>query len=175
MSTPKAHCQRISLCVALLSALIATTSPAEPKQGTGMNNDDHSQAAFDVLAAAVARNDIGRLEVVWLPASILTRSAMTPHRLEASFRYKIVARDMSTGLLRKELAQVLSSVKVYRETRMADLRWGVIFFGRNGERVGAVYVAKNGEQGAVNDIPCRLEGGLLGWLRGIFKGLDQFN
>jgi hypothetical protein len=52
---------------------------------------------------------------------------------------------------------------------MADLRWGIIFYGLDDNRVGAIYFDKTGSRGSVESSPVSFNGGIFKWLDGNFS------
>jgi hypothetical protein len=150
------------LLYAVLTSGCAQDHDAKP------TNDFQSQV--DALAAKLAKGEITKMEVLQIPASVLTQGAVTPEKLERAFFYKLTIRDVRYEPLRPRLAKAAQSVRVQPDTDMTDLRWGVIFYGLDGARVGAVYFDRWGTRGAVGDSPVSFKGDFFKWLSGTFSG-----
>jgi hypothetical protein len=153
---------RIVFCILLLSATtIAST------QGSDLDGSNKTQVHVDSLAAKLANGDIEAVEILRIPAHVLTRTAITPEMIEKQFHYKLTIRHI--GAYRKELAAALKSTKVELEPGMPDIRWGMIFYDAQDRRMGAVYFDKKGRYGAVGDIPVSFKGELFKWLNRSFS------
>ena len=53
---------------------------------------------------------------------------------------------------------------------MPDVRWGIVFYGRDQARVGALYLDRWGRDGAVAGSPVSFRGKLFHWLADNFSG-----
>jgi hypothetical protein len=128
-----------------------------------------AQSQADALAAKMAKGEIGKVEILQIPARILTRTRITPEMLEKQFHYKLTIRDIRGGVHQQKLADALQSVAVRPEQEMPDLRWGVIFYGLDDSRVAGFYFDKTGGRGGVDGTPVSFKGGLFKWLDGNFS------
>lgn len=128
-----------------------------------------AQSQIDALATKLANREIVRVEILQIPARILTRTRVTPEMLENQFHYKLIIRDVRGEVYQEELTQVTKSVTVRPEGEMPDLRWAVIFYGLDDARVGALYFDKSGSRGGVGDTPVSFAGGFSRWLDGNFS------
>ncbi len=145
--------------IVLIYAMIAGFA-----QANEMADGSKPQRQIDAIADMLARREIGRVEILNVPRRILTYASITPEGLEEIFHYKLTIHDMSGGLYRKELAEILKSTKVQPNSNMGDIRWGLIFYDASERRVGAIYLDGFGDRGAVDDVPVAFKGKLYKWL-----------
>lgn len=138
-------------------------------QGSNVKANSPSQSQVDSLAAKLANGDIGRIEIFQIPARVLTRTRITPEMLEKQFHYKLTIRDIRGGAHQDKLIEAMKSLAVQAEGEMTDIRWGIVFYGLDESRVGALYFDKSGSKGAVGDTPASFKGGLFKWLDGNFS------
>jgi len=103
-------------------------------------------------------------EILQIPSSVLTRTAITPEMLEKQFFYKLIIRDVKDVMQKKELIDAMQSVTVRNYTETGDLRWGIIFYDTAGSRVGGIYFNGIGKIGAVGSTPVSFNGKLFKWL-----------
>jgi hypothetical protein len=134
-----------------------------------MVSDNPVQSEVNKLVAKVALGTIGRIEIVQIPATVLTRANVTPEMLEKQYHYKVIIRHVSDGVLGREIATALKSLKAYPETVVSDLRWGIIFFDEGGGRAGAIYFGARGSRGAVGGATASFSGSFFGWLSSNFS------
>ena len=123
-----------------------------------------AQAQVDTLTAKLLRHEVGKVEILQIPPDVLTYVAVTPETLEKQFHYKLVIRNITSGAYRDEFIKAMKSITVQEESEMPDLRWGIIFYDRNDNRLGAIYFDKWGKRGAVWNIPVFIKGDLFRWL-----------
>jgi hypothetical protein len=138
-------------------------------QGNQIKSNSQAQSQVDALIAKLANGKIVRVEVLQIPPDVLTRVGITPEALERSFFYKFTIRDMRGGRYSEGMLKAMESVMVQEQTDMPDLRWGVIFYDIDDNRVGAIYFNKWGSGGAVGDVPVSFKGDLFKWLKRNFS------
>ncbi len=154
----------IRICVLLLLAPIAGCTHGDKVKGTSP-----AQSRVDVLAAKLEGNEIGRIEIFEIPPEVLTRIAITPEALEKQFDYKLTIRDIRGGAYQAKLIEAMKSTVVQPRSDMADIRWGIVFYGIDETRVAGVYFDKWGGNGAVDSTPVSFKGDLFKWLDGNFS------
>ena len=157
---------KTQMVVYVLLLLLPITGCA---QGREVKVSGPTQSQVDALATELANSQIGRVEILQIPTRILTRTRITPGMLEKQFHYKLTIRDVRGGLHQQKLTEAAKSIAVQPETEMPDLRWGVIFYGLDDRRVGALYFDKTGSRGGVGDTPVSFKGGFFKWLDGNFS------
>lgn len=129
-----------------------------------MKTDNSPQSEVDVLAAKVASGEIERIEIFQIPPRVLTRARITPEMLEKQYSYKLTIRDVRGNMEQKKLVEAIRSTTARLQGEMTDLRWGIVFYGVDGTRVGAIYFDKYGSGGAVDDTAASFKGDLFKWL-----------
>ena len=131
-----------------------------------MKVNSQAQSQIGSIATKLSKLEIGKIEILQIPARILTRIDVTPEMLERSFYYKLTIRDARGGAYCSKLAELLKSLKVQPRSEMEDIRWGIIFYDMDDSRAGAIYFDKWGTRGAVGEIPVSFKGDLFRWLDG---------
>jgi len=139
-------------------------------QGRDVKSNSVAQSQVDGFATQLAGGTIVKVEILQIPARIMTRTRITPEMLERQFHYKLTIRDVRGNLYQHKLTEAAKSISVQPETDMPDLRWGVIFYDVNEVRVGALYFDQTGHKGAVGNTPVAFAGGFFKWLDDTFSG-----
>lgn len=154
---------------ALTAALLLLVPMMGCAQGNKVKSNSPAQSQVDNLATKLANGEIGRVEIFQIPARVLTRTRITPDALERQFYYKLTIRDIRGGAHQAKLIDGMKSLAVQPESEMADIRWGVVFYGTDESRVGALYFDKSGSTGAVGVSPVSFKNDLFKWLDGSFS------
>lgn len=157
------------LAVYILMLLLPLMPIAGRVQGAKMQTDSLAQSQMNALAVKLANGEIGKIEILQIPARILTRTRITPEMLEKQFHYKMTIRDVRGGAFQDRIVGAAKSITVQSQPEMADLRWGVIFYGLDDVRVGALYFDKTGSSGVMNKTPVSFKGNFFSWLDGSFS------
>jgi len=142
--------------------------PCTQAQQAKRQND--LQARIQGIATSFLAGSVESIEILQIPSRILTRSAITPEMLERSFYYKLVIQDPASGPYKDKLQDALGSMSVKGKAEMKDVRWGVLFYAKNGRRVGSPYFNMNGTYGAVDGRPASFRGDFFKWLESSFTG-----
>lgn len=145
--------------------LIASLILAEHHDGATQD----PKLVLGVIAMALEKNQIGRVEILQIPSRILTRAQIGSAALENEYHNKLIIRDIGSTRYRKKLADSLYTVSAQVRADTADLRWGVIFYSRNETRLGAVFFDRSGQYGAVNNISVSFKGDFFHWLDATFS------
>jgi hypothetical protein len=156
----------IAICLFLL--LVPSARSIEAKDG--VKTDNSPQSEVDVLAAKVASGEIERIEIFQIPPRVLTRARITPDMLERQYYYKLTIRDVRGNMQQNKLVEAMRSTTARPQGEMTDLRWGIVFYGADGTRVGAIYFDKSGSGGTVDDTAASFKGDLFRWLDESFSG-----
>ena len=155
--------------VRAMSFLVIITSLlagfAQPVKGTG-----RAKETVHALSSALSGNQIERIEIIQMNPWVMTRSRITSQMLEKQYDYNLTIQKTSSFGSRETMVKALSSVAVKPLENGADLRWGVVFYGQNDIRVGAIYFDRSGNRGSVNDMPVSFEGDFFSWLDKTFSG-----
>ncbi len=132
-----------------------------------------SQAQVSAIVAKLANNEVGRIEILEMPPSLLTRTRITPEMLEAQFYYRLTIRDIRGGIYQSKLLAAAKSISVEPRNETSDLRWATIFYSTEGVRLGAFYFDKTGSYGAVDSASVSFRGSFFKWLDGTFSSCFQ--
>jgi hypothetical protein len=155
--------------MAVVYALLLLMPSTGCARGRDVRINSLAQSKVDALAKKLASSEVEKVEILQIPARILTRTRITPEMLERQFHYKLIIRDVRNTLYQQELTEAVKSVAVQPEKDMSDLRWGVILYGPDDTRLGALYFDKTGSRGGVGDTPVSFKGGFFKWLDGNFS------
>ena len=109
-----------------------------------------AQSALRLMSSKTAT----RLEILYYPTWILTRTALSPERLEKLSSYRISIRAFQDAKLRDDLISALerSAVKTTTQSE-ADYRWACIFYNADGTRLLTMYFDGFGTKGLINGAP----------------------
>jgi hypothetical protein len=122
------------------------------------------QAQVDALAVKLSTGLISRVEILQIPARILTRTRITPDMLERQFDYKLTIRSIRGGVYENSLVAAARSILVQPQPEMPDLRWAAIFYGIDDTRIASLYFDRGGTEGAVNNVSVSFRGHFFKWL-----------
>lgn len=149
---------RVVLCTMVLfvplavyagqSSPAASTEPLHPARET---------------VARLAKAEIDRVDIFYVPWQIDTTVAITPDMLERGFYCRLTIRYMLYGARGRKVVEALNSLTVEPHSE-SDLRWGIVFYDRKNVRLGAVYFDARGRHGAVDGHPVAIRGSLFRWL-----------
>jgi hypothetical protein len=135
-----------------------------------MKNASQSQNRVDDLTSRLAAGGVERVQILEIPARVLTRTRVTPEMLRRQYRYELTIRDLRGGEYEGKLISLAKSTVVTARAEMPDLRWGIIFYDAGGNPILGLYFDKTGNYGSVDDAPVSFEGELFGWLKSGFSG-----
>ena len=110
-----------------------------------------AEEQLKALATEVQAGRVGTVEILQIPPSLLTRSAVTPQILDRSWHYRFTIRHLSDPRISITSA-VLKTAKCLPGVN-SDVRWGVIFYSlADGKRILAIYFDRTGRTGAVDEV-----------------------
>lgn len=132
-----------------------------------------AQPRVDALIQRADAREIGLVEIVHVPSSVLTNIRLTPSALDRAYDTKFVIRELRASTFRQELTEAMRGLVVTAASEAPEVRWGIIFHDVKGTRVGAVYFNQNGTAGVVDDVPVTFNGKLFRWVEGrLVKAMD---
>jgi hypothetical protein len=123
------------LLVAPVLMSAQTSSPGDP------------QVELEKLAALLKQGAVGKVRVLHVHDSMLTRVAVSKDALRS---IATSTQDFSDQIAEK-FGSLLSGVSVKTETHTPDLRWGVFFYDPQGQEIGSLFVDQFGQHGYLND------------------------
>jgi hypothetical protein len=137
------------------------------------NGLKRADAQLLALRAATQQGTIGQVEIIRIPAEVLTRTRVTPEMLEKQYHYKLTIREIENYRMKSKLFDAVGSLALGPTERTGDLRWGIIFYKKDGTRLCAIYADAGGSVGSVDLDGVFLKGDLISWLRStLAKCLD---
>ena len=134
-----------------------------------MSAETVAQSRVDALIASLRSGAIGRTEILQIPPRVLTRTRVTPEMLERSFHYKFIIGDLRGSPYSSDLVAAVASTTAQPVSDMGDLRWAIVFFDTNNQRIASLYFDGPGQRGAVDSIAVSFKGGLTKWLSDNFS------
>ena len=117
------------------------------------------------LALNLSARKVKTIEVFILPESFETYNALAPTDLERQYMYRITVRPMGYEAWSKQLVQILQELSAKPSNEMGDIRWGIVFYGENDVRLGAIYFDSFGTHGAINNERVKIDSSLHDWLK----------
>lgn len=155
----------ISMLIVILAAVIRAFA--------GDSNNASIQSQIQQISKDLNEHRVGRIEILQIPPRILTRARITADMLEKQYHNKLIIRDINSNSYRDKLISSFKTVSVSPRDETPDLRWAVIFYSQEGDRLGAVYFDKAGQYGAVNSLGASFKGDFFNWLAGRFSNCFQ--
>jgi hypothetical protein len=123
------------------------------------------QALVDTLVHDVANRKVGKVELLNIPEDMESFARITQDQLERAYRNKLIIRDIRDNRKLQDFLVALKSVRVTSRLDLPDLRWGIIIYSVEDERLGSLYIGIGGHNGAINDVPVDIDGRLYDWVR----------
>jgi hypothetical protein len=158
------QCSILNAISVLFICAAACNTSAEPL--------DDARATLSDLVVKLERSEIDRVDILAIAPYTFTRIQITPQGLESGYDYRFTIRMLRGGGFEQEVKRATMSLSVKTAlTEPPDLRWGVIFYDLNGNRVAAVYFDRNGKSGVVGETPASFGGEFFDWLDQTFSRL----
>jgi hypothetical protein len=145
----------------LLSALLVLISGCSAPS----TENQKSFSAYGISPEAVER-----VEILYLPERVLTRTALTPEMLERVYEYKVEIPHLTDTVPGNQLISLLRKATFERSNDKYDLRTAVLLYDNAGKRIASLYFDRSGKQGALNDQFGVVTGGVYKWAKGMMKG-----
>lgn len=158
--------------ISMTCLAIALTWPGFVQCADG-NSPGSLQEQVITISANLSSGQVGRVEILQIPARVMTRARITPGMLERQYHNKLTIRNLDTAAYKSEMINSFKSISARSRNEIPDIRWGVIFYSRDDTRIGTVYFDKSGEAGAVNGEAATFTGNFFGWLNATFSGCLQ--
>ena len=114
---------------------------------------------------------IRRIEIIYLPDEVLTRTRLTPEMLERQWLYKVSINDFQSSPFRKKFRVALEASTFEHTNQSADLRLGCFLYDDKNERVLSMYFDAAGNAGIVNTEPVHSNRKLVKLLKESFSGI----
>jgi hypothetical protein len=133
--------------------------------------DPALQRRLTTLAARLEAGHVQRVEIVRIPESLITDTAIAPAELESVPFYRLTVPQEGMSRIRGSLAQAVRSVVPRRREKdgSGDFRWAIIFYGPKNMKEEAIYFGRLGHPAELlGGTPAFLEGNLLAWMRACF-------
>jgi hypothetical protein len=142
-------------CMCLAQGQLLAAEPVAPR------------AALNALTSELAAGRIQRVDIFFMPYETATYTRVTPEMLEAHADKKF-AVEISTAAP-ESLVRAIEGVRLRDTTDPADLRWGMVFWDRSGNRVHSIYLNSRyifgtGRRGYVDGALVGFNASLINWL-----------
>ncbi|WP_073212144.1 hypothetical protein [Massilia sp. CF038] len=125
------------------------------------------------LPDKLRRQQIGRLEILWMDPQAGSRNAITPAVLERLFFRKLVLQQFERDPRALTLADALAATELSAFDLAAedDVRWALKFYPRGAARpILSIYLAGDGRTGSIGHVRYSFNRPLLDWLEQSAQG-----
>ena len=161
-----------SLVLAL--ALSALGADADSK-ATATQDDTERIVDYRTVIAALQKEwkagNLDRLDILHISTNAIYRTSISSSLLEQIVDFKLSIRDATADLV-KESIEILAKLNTEPSGTNADVRWGLIFYGKNDRRLLSVYVESEGRKGVVDGACVYFDTDALPkWARKTFAGV----
>jgi hypothetical protein len=151
--------------VVALSLLFA---PAAPKRSRAPLPPNQLQEVVNDLKQRLANGEIARVEILCTPSSV-TQTPLTPRVLEATPHYRLIIDDFRASPYRQEFQRAARSLAVQPLFANPNVRWGMIFYDLDRNRIVGLFYDPASRSGAVNETSASILGGLFDWAQSHFS------
>jgi hypothetical protein len=156
------------LLVLALGLCSAGVNAQAPKEKSDMHANATSGAS---LLESIPISRAKRIEVIHMPVDVLTQTNVSPDMLESGYFYKMIIRE--TGSM-NNLLDALKNTRIKTVSRESDLRYGVILFDHEDNRLASIYLDRSGRFGYIDSTLVSFENGIFGaslhkWLNKMFS------
>ena len=94
--------------------------------------------------------DVSRIEVMHVPTNRMYSINVSSSMVDAICTFKLIVRDPKDSMFGRELVATINKVAAAKSEKLADLRWGCVFYTGKNEPVFAIYFDQTGRKGVVN-------------------------
>jgi hypothetical protein len=142
-------------CLCLAQGQMMAAEPVAPR------------AALNALMSELVAGRIQRVDIFFMPYEWETRTRVTPEMLEAHTD-KRFTMEISTAAP-EGLVRAIERIRLHETTDPADLRWGMVFWDRSGNRAHSIYLNSRyifgtGRRGYVDGALVGFNASLIHWL-----------
>lgn len=145
--------------------LLLCVASAAFAQKTTSGSEIEAQKELNEVIASLTEGSVSTIEVLHVPDRLETRAAITPQALEMLYQGKLTVRNARDLAGRNELVEALKSSTPILQSRIPDLRWGIIFYASDERRIGALYFDRGGKKGAIDNRAISFGKEFSGWLK----------
>ncbi|MGH9516206.1 MAG: hypothetical protein ACRD3P_11075 [Terriglobales bacterium] len=165
--------RRASFYVAGCAVMIGSFAALSNAQSTA---DSDVQKQFSNITTALQKREVASIDILHMPDGVMTRASVGPANLERWFESRVEIAKAGEWNGCDDLLRILQGTKVVPTSRAVDMRSAIIFNGRDGKRIGTLYIGRyfgkylgqlGGADGAIGTVPVKFEGGLVAWLKGM--------
>jgi hypothetical protein len=112
---------------------------------------------------------VERVEILYYPERILTRTALTPEMLERQYKYKVEIREFAASVQREQLVPALREASFSPAGRSYDLRTAILLYDKNDGRILSLYFDRSGKNGVVNRESVSTNDAVYRWARSMMR------
>lgn len=152
----------------LLNGLITLTSMDGFSAEIPNQDAMRAQEMIRILKEEGAAGKIARLEVLYLPARILTRTQTSPQMLEKNYHYRLVITNTSVAQTLDSFVNALEKTKMTQRKDRADFRWACLIYDKNDVRILSIFLDGECTKAAIGDLSVILDGPLNNWFKANF-------
>jgi hypothetical protein len=121
---------------------------------------------LEAVKSELVSGFVARVDIFYMSYDRVTRTRITPAMLEvqADAKFRL---DLPSPVA-DDLVRAIEGTKLHRIDDEPDLRWGAVFFNRDGKRVHSIYLNgrsfwEAGRKGYVDGTAFGLNGALVAW------------
>jgi hypothetical protein len=111
------------------------------------SSQDKPQLDLEKLESLLKQGAVGRVRVLHLHDSTLTRAAVSKEALHSIASSTLDFDDH----IEEKFGTLFSDISVKRENHTSDLRWAIFFYNVQSQEMGSLFIDKFGQHGYLND------------------------
>jgi len=134
------------------------------QESKAMADDNPIQSDVTRIYQKLVDEEIGQIEILHIPAWVETPIRLAPEGLQKEFDYRLTIRSIPHGPFEKGLVEALKTFKAQPASQGTDLRWGIVFFDNDMQRIGAIYFGRVGSRGVIGNTDMSCNSTLFDWL-----------
>jgi len=163
---------RILIYIFVLTGLMTLTcANAQVDKAYKARMEIHKLKAF--VEDAEMNGNVNRIVMYGLSTTHTTRLAITPSMLESKYDYRYDISRNGTYIYLSSLKRAIKSTEPIESGSVGEVHYGLILYGKNGERAFSIYCF--GQEGScqINGIPFRGGKSIVLWVSSFFRdGVD---
>jgi hypothetical protein len=150
----------------ILAIMLAGSSPAATSHVV------RNQAPVKVEVWAKLAHYPAQIEIMHYPDDLQTFARISPQDFDTAYSAKAILYNRDRRPL-EALVRDLGSVTFTRDTREADVRWGIVYLDRQGKRILTINADAFGAYGYVNGMKVKFDKRLIKLLESRFDCLES--
>lgn len=156
----------VSFTWLLLLCICAQVCADGPKRGH-YEDDKHSVCqTFNQINEALLAGHIERIEIFYLPPTVLTLTGLSPGAIDVAYKYKL---EIAYPEEQQSFHQAVERTTIGKPMfGYYDFRWGCKLYNQKTKQVYTIYLDRGGRNAEVNHRLVSLSGRIYFWLKSQF-------